>query len=70
MGIYFKERRRALGISQLEIANLLGFDSPMIISRWERGFEFPPEEVFSKIPEVYQISADEWESILKEEQLK
>ena len=69
-GIYFKERRIALGLSQLEVAMLLGYDSSEIISRWERGLDFPPEEMFKKIPEVFKISEEEWNSILETETVK
>ena len=67
VGIYFRECRQALGLSLLEESNLLGLDNPETISRWEKGLEFPSAQLLSKIPDVYQISAFEWNSILENE---
>jgi transcriptional regulator with XRE-family HTH domain len=66
LGTSFKERRLALGLTKLEVAQASGFENAKIINRWERG-ELPAVDKREIAPEAYQISKKEWLSILQEE---
>ena len=65
-GIYLKERRSVLGLTQTEVANLLGVQTS-VVRKWEQGSDFPALEMHHKIPTCYQITEIEWHSIVDEE---
>lgn len=64
---YLKEKRVESGLSQLDVAKVLGYSSPQFVSNWERGLVSPPLETIAVLVELYKIPANEViEYILKE----
>lgn len=47
------------GLSQLDVANHLGYSTPQFISNWERGVSTPPIEILGTLGNLYKISAEE-----------
>lgn len=64
---YLKTKRVESGLSQLDVAKVLGYSSPQFVSNWERGLVSPPLETIAVLVELYKIPANEViEHILKE----
>lgn len=64
---YLKEKRVESGLSQLDVAKVLGYSSPQFVSNWERGLVSPPLETIAVLVELYKISPNEIiEHIIKE----
>lgn len=57
VGQRIRDRRKALGLSQRELALRLGI-SFQAVQRWERGETFPRKDSLSKLLEILQIGAD------------
>jgi len=64
LGIYLGDRRRAVGLSQIEVSKVLGYPNQQSVANWERGVAFPPVKKFKKLIKVYQISKDEFMSVI------
>ena len=45
--------RRQKGLTQKEVAEILGFKTGSIISKWERGFSFPSATSLLKLSALY-----------------
>jgi len=45
--------RRQKGLTQKEVAKILGFKTGSIISKWERGFSFPSTPSLLKLSALY-----------------
>ncbi|UXR64525.1 helix-turn-helix domain-containing protein [Bdellovibrio bacteriovorus] len=58
-GKYLKDKRTALGLSQKDVSQSLGYTTPQFVSNWERGHSYPPVRIIRKLAEIYRISADE-----------
>ena len=56
---YLREKRLDTGLSQLDVARVLGYASPQFVSNWERGLVSPPLETISILIELYKIPASE-----------
>jgi len=56
IGRFFKEKRIEASLSQVYIASSLGYDSPQMVSNWERGLCAPPYDALKKIVELYGLS--------------
>jgi transcriptional regulator with XRE-family HTH domain len=56
---YLKDKRVEKGLSQLEVAKVLGYSSPQFVSNWERGLVSPPLETVAVLIDLYKISANE-----------
>ena len=56
---YLREKRLDSGLSQLDVARVLGYASPQFVSNWERGLVSPPLETISILIELYKIPASE-----------
>lgn len=56
---YLKQKRIDSGLSQLEVAKVLGYSSPQFVSNWERGLVSPPLETIATLIELYKISSNE-----------
>ena len=64
---YLKEKRMERGLSQLDVAKVLGYSSPQFVSNWERGLVSPPLETVAVLIELYKVPPNEViEYILKE----
>lgn len=64
---YLKEKRIESGLSQLDVAKVLGYSSPQFVSNWERGLVSPPLETIAVLVELYKVPPSEViEYILKE----
>lgn len=56
---YLKEKRVDSGLSQLDVAKVLGYSSPQFVSNWERGLVSPPLETIAVLIDLYKLSAGE-----------
>ncbi len=52
---YLKQKRLASGLSQLDVAKVLGYSSPQFVSNWERGLVSPPLETIAVLIDLYKI---------------
>lgn len=59
IGAYIAEKRRALGITQVELARQLGM-SDKSVSKWERGICLPDVSVYIQLCEILGISINEF----------
>lgn len=53
-----KEVRIQAGLSQRDVAEILGYSTPQFISNWERGLSHPPITSLKKLALAYNVSAD------------
>ncbi len=67
LGKYLKARRRAIGLSQREVSKVLGYPNVQSICNWEAGKANPPPKKFRKLLKIYEISPEEFLSILLSE---
>lgn len=51
-----RELRKAIGISQQELADKLGYKSGAAITMWENGTRNPPSSILPKIANVLGVS--------------
>jgi transcriptional regulator with XRE-family HTH domain len=56
---YLREKRVDAGLSQLDVARVLGYASPQFVSNWERGLVSPPLETIGVLIDLYKIPAGE-----------
>lgn len=59
LGLYFKEMRKKAGLSQVDVAQKLGYSSAQFVSNWERGLAAPPLEKLSTIIKIYNGNPNE-----------
>lgn len=59
IGAYIAEKRRALGITQVELARQLGM-SDKSVSKWERGICLPDVSIYIQLCEILGISINEF----------
>jgi transcriptional regulator with XRE-family HTH domain len=52
-------------LSQLDVANHLGYSTPQFISNWERAVSAPPIETIGTLARLYQVSEEELFDILQ-----
>jgi tetratricopeptide (TPR) repeat protein/transcriptional regulator with XRE-family HTH domain len=57
------QRRKALGLTQEQFAELLGVD-PTTVARWERGESEPLPLIWPKLARVLKVSADQLQELL------
>ena len=57
LGLFIKERRQILNISQFDLANLLNITT-QAISRWENGLSYPSIDTLKIISQYFNISID------------
>ena len=58
-GDYIAGKRRALGLTQAQLAELLGM-SDKSVSKWERGVSLPDVRVYSRLCEILGITVNEF----------
>lgn len=56
---YLRQKRLDSGLSQLDVARVLGYSSPQFVSNWERGLVSPPLETIAVLIDLYKISPGE-----------
>ncbi|MES2857253.1 MAG: helix-turn-helix transcriptional regulator [Bdellovibrionota bacterium] len=56
---YLRTKRVDSGLSQLDVAKVLGYSSPQFVSNWERGLVSPPLETIAVLIELYKIPSNE-----------
>lgn len=56
---YLRQKRLDSGLSQLDVARVLGYASPQFVSNWERGLVSPPLETIGVLIDLYKIPAGE-----------
>ena len=54
-GRYIKEKRKAAGLSQKELATQL-FVSESAVSKWERGLSYPDMTLVTSLCEILHVS--------------
>lgn len=65
---FLKASRVKAGLSQKDVANHLGYETPQFISNWERSISSPPVTSLKKLAELYGVSAEKlFEIVLAEE---
>jgi hypothetical protein len=67
-GKFLKLAREKKGLSQNEVAKLLGYSTAQFISNLERGISPPPLKVLKLIKEIYELDSQELMSVIQEEQ--
>ena len=56
---YLQQKRKAANLSQRDVADKLGYQTPQFISNWERGVACPPVKDIKTIANLYMVSAEE-----------
>lgn len=56
---YLRQKRLDSGLSQLDVAKVLGYSSPQFVSNWERGLVSPPLETIAVLIDLYKIPSGE-----------
>ncbi|NCN39611.1 helix-turn-helix transcriptional regulator [bacterium] len=59
IGHYFKQIRLDQGLTQSQLANLLGFKSAQIVSNWERGQCAPPTNSIGELIQHFNLDMNE-----------
>ena len=70
-----RERRVKLGISQSDLAKLLGYSNPQYVSNWERGLCSPPWGKIRRLlaelelhqSEFIEVYMDDYKRVLKKQ---
>ncbi len=70
LAVYFKNVRLQRGMSQLELARQLGFQSAQIVSNWERGLCAPPMNAMVKMVSMFSLAQNEVMDMILEENKK
>jgi len=68
LGEYLKKKRLAKGLSQQEVADILGYSSSQFISNFECGIYAPPLKKLKTMVHLYDLSVDLLMSIIMEEE--
>lgn len=59
LGAYLKEKRKAAGLSQIEVSESLGYASAQFVSNWERATAKPPLRALAKLIKLYRLDIEE-----------
>ncbi len=62
---YLKNARNAAGLSQKEVAAVLGYKSSQFVSNWERGLSSPPVSTLRRLCLLYKTSETEVFQIIR-----
>ncbi|RYZ67224.1 MAG: XRE family transcriptional regulator [Proteobacteria bacterium] len=55
---YLRELRNAAGLSQGDVAKIMGYSSAQFISNWERGLSLPPVTALRQIAFIYKVPTE------------
>lgn len=67
VGRYFRQKRVAVGLTQIDLSRILGYSTSQFVSNWERGLCMPPLNSMAKLSEVLKIPKKEIVDMLTEE---
>ncbi len=67
MGVFLREKRETIGLTQAQVATQLGYGSPQFISNIERGVSRVPVKSLKAFIGIYALQKDEVIDILLEE---
>lgn len=56
---YLRQKRLDSGLSQLDVARVLGYASPQFVSNWERGLVSPPLETIAVLIQLYKMPTND-----------
>lgn len=56
---FLKNKRMASGLSQIEVAEKLGYSTSQFVSNWERGVASPPVKTLRRLATMYKIPVKE-----------
>lgn len=56
---FFKNARERQGLTQADVAKVLGYDTAQFISNWERGQSYPPIKATRKLSKLYKVPQDD-----------
>lgn len=68
LGNYLKQKRKASGLTQWEVAKELGYTSPQFISNFERGLCAPSFDTLPLLIKMYRIPQNEILELLLKQQ--
>jgi transcriptional regulator with XRE-family HTH domain len=57
---FWKEARLKRSLSQADVAKILGYSSPQLVSNWERGLCNPPQKHLSQLLKLYKINVNDY----------
>jgi len=57
LGIILKKMREAIGLSQTEVAKMLGYTTAQFVSNWERGIINPPIATMKSLETIYKVTS-------------
>jgi transcriptional regulator with XRE-family HTH domain len=63
---YLKRARTGAGLSQKEVASILGYKSSQFVSNWERGLSSPPVPTLRRLCSLYKTSEEEMFRIVRD----
>ncbi len=62
---FLRESREKAGLTQMDVADRLGYSSAQFISNWERGLSSPPMKTLNTLAQMYKVGTEEiFQSIL------
>jgi transcriptional regulator with XRE-family HTH domain len=67
---FLRQARERAHLSQRQVADELGYQSPQFISNWERGLSSPPVKTLKHLGELYSISAGDLYEVLVQDTLR
>ncbi len=67
LGLFFKEKREAAGLTQLALSHKLKYGSKQIVSNWERGLCAPPLNKLARLVQILDLNDREVIKIFLEE---
>lgn len=68
LGEFFKQKRVDVGLTQAEVAKVLGLSTGQFVSNWERGVSAPPMDYLPRLMKLYKMNKAQVISIYTAEQ--
>ncbi len=56
---FLREAREKAGLTQMDVAERLGYSSAQFISNWERGLSSPPMKTLTVLAQMYKVGTEE-----------
>ncbi len=56
---FLRESREKAGLTQMDVADRLGYSSAQFISNWERGLSSPPMKTLNTLAQMYKVGTEE-----------
>jgi transcriptional regulator with XRE-family HTH domain len=67
LGEFLVEARNRAGLSQKEVSEIFGYNTPQVVSDWERGVRYPSSHILPKLIKLYDIDPESFFLIMLEE---